>query len=537
MSLLHSESTSSVPEQLIYSAGLHSNDVITRKKTLQIMPEQQGPYRPGNVLKFKIKNPMYMQGSSVTLHFQAEPQFFYGNTQASMAGLTYVSGGARTPQFDDGMHCVIKTGTLSINGKRQVERVDNHNAVHGLISKYTVPQEYKNSWGDNEGYWIRNADDNVTYNHTDDSYDWKPNPYNTAVCSNWDVANGAAASAVQTEAGPAFVAAGNYGPTDNVNSRPFYRNNAARFYRRGKGYNWYSLKLDMFGLLQQSKALYIPTLGSVDIELLLELGNKAVHVPLANTYPGIPSADLVTNGADPNRFLNAAKSDASVSYDISNAYLTADFIETAPSYTAALRQALNTTGLTYDFKTWSIFQPTVAKGTTGSVDYIVNQKLSSVDSIICFFKPNEFKTAGAIDHDITFPNKTAWTPRNEVASYQMLIDMEPVVPHIVHTVAGQSSEAISELAKALGLGSNSDFMADCTVEKYLNTDVTCNDDPCFAIGSKLKKGALISGKNMDQLVVRLQYANPTAVNASLVIAVLHDKRLIVQAGHNFIQQD
>jgi hypothetical protein len=123
------------------------------------------------------------------------------------------------------------------------------------------------------------------------------------------------------------------------------------------------IPLDLSGVLNMEKFLFIPSIVSLDLEFTLEDAQKCCAGMLSSS-----------TGAD----------DSSLAYRIIDPYLTVDTYDFSSEYLSALSQTLSGPGISLDFDTYRIYRPSVTI-TGGNLHVLMQRRFASLKSLYVMF--------------------------------------------------------------------------------------------------------------------------------------------------------
>jgi hypothetical protein len=299
--------------------------------------------------------------------------------------------------------------------------------------------------------------------------------------------------------------------------------------------NQYTIRVDLSGFMGRwPKILFLPSVGSIDLELRLEDNNKV----LSNYDPAI---------AGPCEYI------------VENVYGAAEEYDLSQSYLGSLKNVLATTGLTCEFDSYLSY-PFILKNNNPEQSVRLWRRLTSLKSI--YF--GIYRESNTIADEEKKQDNLARFDKAGLESYQIFLDGRPLSARPISTStlddvgsyisginAGSNfSESTFELMKALryhGNVKNSpcldrlDVTQDGLNNVYNNVDgsdfkTTCDyhAKPFCIYGVDLEKSQMLSGTNLsNELCIQLKFRqNFPLVNFSnhMHVFLHYDKRVTIHSG-------
>lgn len=513
---------SGVPPELKFVPQTHSDDVILNKQLKFYKPyTSKSIFKARDDIKFKITGDKSIDLRTFTVTFEVAIR---EQSQNAGPAIRDNSNGMWPHLPDDNitttlqsyplLHLhnyigsIIKNLKIRFNDTVLFEELDDYNRLRWLLAKPTVDAGYQNSvWGAMEGY------KNVISTFQDTAY--------------------IASTGVGTEI--------EFQPSNQSFQAPNYEVLARTLhYQKSIRYNTYTIRLDLSGFLGRwPKILFLPAVGSIDIEMRLEENSK-----ILNNYDA---------SAKPNK----------AEYVVRNVYAMAEEFDLSQAYLGSLKNVLSTTGLTCEFDSYLSY-PFILKPNMSEQSIRLWRRLTSLKSIY-------FGIYRESSNPVTEEKKQDILARydvNGLEKYQIFLDGRPLSARPITTRAIQDqeattdidsssnySEATFELMKALRYHGN--VKNSPAFDQYDRTggftNAVYNPETIgnfqlgaeyharpFAIyGVDLEKSNLLSGTNLSnelciQLSFRQGYPLNTEGNESytnhIYVFLHYDKRVTIHSG-------
>jgi len=549
MSRLYDRKHLAVPPEAQYRPSPHDNGLIGNKRTIRFPPTAGvgQEFSPSDRIEFRLRttgskaiDPKSMRlcymvkaikanGTAYDLAGLGNTKTYIENKTALLAADKTASIGNRAQsmtalQHDDHGSCFFRTVEIGLGGSTQVERIDRYNRVRGGLARYNIDTSYKRGHGLHEGYNPICPYDQSADSSANDLFVGTGRPLATA---------SPAQVTAQADSNGKYPAAALYTAAKNT----------LQMITTGIQH---SVPLDLSGMLTQNRYLPLFALGSLDIDITLEdaglvmYGNRFSADPVNNQLatqteslkynPATGKLDAgLTHGGD-------AYMSPDSSYVISDVWLAADVVDFSRSYLDGMNSALQTGGLTFDTTNFLTLNSSMTSIDGSQFNILFRKKFSSLKSIYVMFLPAHIKNCPPV------ADKTSMLYYPKVATYNILLDGVPVSSHVISTKPGQTAEAYHELLKSFDLHGENLLGTNASQAQYLQD--------AFMIGADLEKSSLMSGRDVEQILIELTLGEPNPinwVNANQhppdppavpnidVITVFHfDQRVVVQNGAKFL---
>ena len=397
---------------------------------------------------------------------------------------------------------IFRNLKIRFNDTVLIEEIDHYNRLRWLLAKPTVDTGYMNSaWGNMEGYKpCLNSFQGHTTNLIDNTQ--------TVILKKM--------------------------PNRDLASRSAYEIlSRVEMVKKGTIFNQYTIRLDLSGFMGRwPKILFLPCVGSIDIELRLEDKEK------------------IMNNFDEE--LNKPSE-----YIVKNVYASAEEFDLSQAYLGSLKNVLATSGLTCEFDSYLTY-PFILKTNDQTQSVRLWRRLTSLKTI--YF--GIYRENTVIEEEGKRQDVLSRFDNAGLESYQIYLDGRPMSARPITTTSqsyddaynsdlgSENSEATFELMKALrhhGNVKNSPFydLVDQHSMGHNNVYNTVDGSdfkaaadyharPFCVYGVDLEKSNMLSGTGLsNELCIQLKFRAgfPLENYTHHMYVFLHyDKRVTIHSG-------